>query len=297
MKLNPQQAPLYGDSVLTVFLSEEDEPEDDVVFYLLFSGSNLKHLASTKKIDSLTLKTIAPGHDCCETVKVSLCASKKDIQVLVVAEDTFQFVQDEASDAAQFLASSAGNQQALIFTRFLDKSRPASGDASILDWKITLAFRHLSLPEEWNVLGTDKSINEDVPRETLMHFAVRLDLLGLAWFLLQHPGGRESLSIQNNEGATPVSLALERGFQKLYKLLTDEKASEPESWSSVSREIHSGDFCVKHHRDLSIYTLTETFQEGGRWSLDDSIGELRKHIQNHSQQTVWSYCCCRLCAA
>ncbi|XP_078539288.1 A-kinase anchor protein 13-like isoform X2 [Lissotriton helveticus] len=221
MKFNPQQAPLYGDSVLTVFLSEEDKLEDDVVFYLLFAGSNLKHLASTKKIDSLTLKTIAPGHDCFETVKVSLCASKKNIPVFVVAEETFQFVQDEASDAAQFLASSAGNQQALIFTRFLDNSRPASGDASILDGKITLAFRHLRLPEEWNVLGTDKSINEDVPRETLMHFAVRLDLLGLAWFLLQHPGGRESLSVHNNEGATPVSLALERGFQKLYQLLTE----------------------------------------------------------------------------
>ncbi|XP_069078837.1 A-kinase anchor protein 13 isoform X2 [Pleurodeles waltl] len=284
MKLNPQQAPLYGDSVLTVLLSEEDELEDDVVFFLLFAGSNLNHLASTKKVDTLTLKTIAPGHDCCEAVKVSLCASKKDIPVLIVAEETFQFVQDEASDAAQFLASSAGNQQALIFTRFLDKSRPASGDASILDGKITLAFRHLSLPEEWNVLGTDKCIS-DVPRETLMHFAVRLDLLRLVWFLLQQPGGRESLSVHNNEGATPVSLALERGYQKLHKLLTDDEPSEPESWSSVSRVIHSGDFCVKHHRDLNVYTLTQTFQEGCRPSLDDNIGVLRKHIQKHSQQT------------
>ncbi|XP_069480375.1 A-kinase anchor protein 13 isoform X2 [Ambystoma mexicanum] len=285
MKLNPQQGPLYGDSVLTVLLTEDVELEEDVVFYLQFAGSTLKHLTSTKKVDSVTLKTITPGHDCCETVKVSLCASKKGSN-LVVAEETFQFVQDEAYDAAQFLAASAGNQQALIFTRFLERSRPPSGDASVLDEKITLAFRHLTLPEEWNVLGTGKNINEDVPQETLMHFAVRLGLVRLAWFLLQQPGGRDSLSVQNNEGTTPISLAQERGFQRLHQLLTDEPASEPDSWSSVSRVIHSGDeVCVKHHRGLQLYTLTERLQGGPRGGLEGRIGELRKHILSHSQRT------------
>lgn len=59
------------------------------------------------------------------------------------------------------------------------------------------------------------------PRETLMHFAVRLGLLRLTWFLLQKPGGRGALSIHNQEGATPVSLALERGHHKLHRLLTE----------------------------------------------------------------------------
>lgn len=59
------------------------------------------------------------------------------------------------------------------------------------------------------------------PRETLMHFAVRLGLLRLTWFLLQKPGGRGALSIHNKEGATPVSLALERGYHKLHQLLTE----------------------------------------------------------------------------
>lgn len=59
------------------------------------------------------------------------------------------------------------------------------------------------------------------PRETLMHFAVRLGLLRLAWLLLQKPGGRGALSIHNQEGATPASLALQRGYHKLHKLLTE----------------------------------------------------------------------------
>ncbi|PNJ19735.1 AKAP13 isoform 3 [Pongo abelii] len=256
MKLNPQQAPLYGDCVVTVLLAEEDKVEDDVVFYLVFLGSTLHHCTSTRKVSSDTLETIAPGHDCCETVKVQLCASKEGLPVFVVAEEDFHFVQDEAYDAAQFLATSAGNQQALNFTRFLDQSGPPSGDVNSLDKRLVLAFRHLKLPAEWNVLGTDQSLHDAGPRETLMHFAVRLGLLRLTWFLLQKPGGRGALSIHNQEGATPVSLALERGYHKLHQLLTEENAGEPDSWSSLSYEIPYGDCSVRHHRELDIYTLT-----------------------------------------
>ncbi|XP_010619322.1 A-kinase anchor protein 13 isoform X3 [Fukomys damarensis] len=256
MKLNPQQAPLYGDCVLTVLLAEEDKVEDDVVFYLVFSGSTLHHCASTRKVSSDTLETIAPGHDCCETVKVQLCASKEGLPAFVVAEEDFRFVQDEAYDAAQFLATSAGNQQALNFTRFLDHSGPPSKDVNSLDEKVSLAFRHLKLPAEWNVLGTDQTLHDGGPRETLMHFAVRLGLLRLTWFLLQKPGGRGALSVHNQEGATPVSLALERGYHKLHQLLTEENAGEPDSWSSLSYEMSYGDCSVRHHRELDIYTLT-----------------------------------------
>ena len=88
---------------------------------------------------------------------MQLCASKDGLPVFVVAEQDFRFVQDEAYDAAQFLAASAGNQQALNFTRFLDRSGPPSGDVNSLDEKVALAFRHLKLPAEWNVLGTDQT--------------------------------------------------------------------------------------------------------------------------------------------
>lgn len=105
------------------------------------------------------LPVFSLGHDCCETVKVLLCASREGLPVFVVAEEDFHFVQDEAYDAAQFLATSAGNQQALNFTRFLDRSGPPSGDVNSLDERVALAFRHLKLPAEWNVLGTDHTLH------------------------------------------------------------------------------------------------------------------------------------------
>ncbi|CAN8187469.1 unnamed protein product [Coccothraustes coccothraustes] len=286
MKLNPQQAPLYGDSVITVQLTEEDKVEDDVVFYLVFTGSTVQHCTSTRKITPGSLETISPGHDCCETVKVALCASREGHPVLVVAEESFQFVQDEAYDAAQFLATCAGNQQALNFTRFLDRSRPPAADVDFLDEKVALAFRHLKLPAEWNVLGADQSLSENIPRETLMHFAVRLGLLRLTWFLLQQPGGRGALSIHNNEGATPVSLALERGYQKLHQLLTEEGAREPDSWSTLSHTVHSGDYSVKHHRGLDVYLLTAEATEGTAASWERDIQHLQMHMQSHQHQSL-----------
>ncbi|XP_050165144.1 A-kinase anchor protein 13 isoform X11 [Myiozetetes cayanensis] len=285
MKLNPQQAPLYGDSVITVQLTEEDKVEDDVVFYLVFTGSTVQHCTSTRKINPGSLETISPGHDCCETVKVALCASREGHPVLVVAEESFQFVQDEAYDAAQFLATCAGNQQALNFTRFLDRSRPPAADVDFLDEKVALAFRHLKLPAEWNVLGADQSLTENIPRETLMHFAVRLGLLRLTWFLLQQPGGRGALSIHNNEGATPVSLALERGYQKLHQLLTEEEAREPDSWSTLSHTVHSGDYSVKHHRGLDVYLLTAEAKEGAASSWERDIRHLQMHMQSHQHKS------------
>ncbi|XP_010082150.1 PREDICTED: A-kinase anchor protein 13-like, partial [Pterocles gutturalis] len=275
-----------GDSVITVQLTEEDKVEDDVVFYLVFTGSTVQHCTSTRKINPGSLETISPGHDCCETVKVALCASREGHPVLIVAEESFQFVQDEAYDAAQFLASCAGNQQALNFTRFLDRSRPPAADVDFLDEKVALAFRHLKLPEEWNVLGADQSLTENIPRETLMHFAVRLGLLRLTWFLLQKPGGRGALRIHNTEGATPVSLALERGYQKLHQLLTEEEAREPDSWSTLSHTVHSGDYSVKHHRGLDVYMLTAETKEGVTASLESDIRHLQMHMQSHQHMSL-----------
>lgn len=42
-------------------LTEEDKVEDDVVFYLVFTGSTVQHCTSTRKINPGSLETISPG--------------------------------------------------------------------------------------------------------------------------------------------------------------------------------------------------------------------------------------------
>ncbi|XP_028632479.1 A-kinase anchor protein 13 isoform X1 [Grammomys surdaster] len=118
-----------------------------------------------------------------------------------------------------------------------------------------------------------------------MHFAVRLGLLRLTWFLLQKPGGRGALSIHNKEGATPVSLALERGYHKLHQLLTEENAGEPDFWSSLSYEIPYGDCSVRHHRELDIYTLTSESESHREPHGDSCTGHISK-LMNIQQQLM-----------
>ncbi|XP_075714325.1 A-kinase anchor protein 13 isoform X2 [Rhinoderma darwinii] len=284
MKLNPTQAPLYGDCVLTVSLTDQSELEDDAAFYLLFAGSTLRHLASARKVNSATLQTVTPGHDCCEQVKVLLFISKKGLSAAIVAEENFEFIKDEAYESAQFLASSVGNQQALLFAKFfLNNSRSSPRDAVVLDKKITLAFRHLRLPSGWNILGESPNITDGPGQETLMHFAARLGLCALSKFLLEQPGGRTSLAIADSGGATPVTLALERGFLKLHHLLTELDHNKIDLDAEYSHVEHSGDFWVTHHHGLNVYTLTKKSQVEAHDNMENNIEELSEYIQSHSQ--------------
>ncbi|XP_073424837.1 A-kinase anchor protein 13 isoform X2 [Dendrobates tinctorius] len=283
MKLNPTQAPLYGDCVLTVSLTEQSELEEDAVFYLLFAGSTLKHLASARKVDAATLETVTPGHDCCEHVKVLLFASKKGLSAIVAQED-FEFITDEAYESAQFLASGAGDQRALLFAKFfLNKSRSSPGDAAVLDKKITLAFRHLQLPSGWNVLGDCPNITDGPGWETLMHFAARLGLCALSKFLLEQPGGRTSLAIADSEGATPVTVALERGFLKLHHVLTQADPAKIDLGIDTSHVEHSGDFWIKHHCGLNVFSLTKKSQEEAQGNMETNINKLSNYIEGHTQ--------------
>lgn len=49
--------------MITVQLTEEDKVEDDVVFYLVFTGSTVQHCTSTRKINPGSLETISPGKE------------------------------------------------------------------------------------------------------------------------------------------------------------------------------------------------------------------------------------------
>ncbi|KAM4619139.1 A-kinase anchor protein 13 [Polymixia lowei] len=121
MKLNPQQAPLYGESVLTVRLddegvcwAEEEEEEDEVEFYLLFSGSNQQHLTTTLRVSNVTLQAVCPAHDVCEQVLVTLCTARPGGQVDLHSQESFCYVPDLALDMAQFLLSNTAPQGALL---------------------------------------------------------------------------------------------------------------------------------------------------------------------------------------
>ncbi|XP_055790458.1 A-kinase anchor protein 13-like isoform X6 [Salvelinus fontinalis] len=294
MKLNPQQAPVYGECLLTVQLGDEDnlEDEEDVEFYLLFAGTNQRHLTSTLRISHVTLQAVCPAHDCSESVQVTLCSARPGGSVDPVAEERFQFVQDLAFDMAQFLVSAAGQADGLEGALLLDECQIPLQECERLDDSLSLALRHLALPQGWSVLGTnmgtppgtnlDNSIAEPSPHETLLHFAARRGLRKVALFLLQQPGGREALRLPNKQGSTPVSVAEKRGHDQLQQLFTGVDTSPDTRIKAEERQCYPGGRALQHHPRLNTYTLTVDTEPGKTPpSLQGEVEELQKLIRSH----------------
>lgn len=57
-------------------------------------------------------------------------------------------------------------------------------------------------------------------RESLLHLAVRWGLPKLSQFLVCLPGGVQALALPNEEGSTPLDLALNGGHSKLVEDIT-----------------------------------------------------------------------------
>eukprot|EP00063_Salmo_salar_P029487 XP_014004322.1 PREDICTED: A-kinase anchor protein 13-like isoform X7 [Salmo salar] len=294
MKLNPQQAPLYGECLLTVQLGDGErlEDEEDVEFYLLFAGTTQRHLTSTLRISHVTLQAVCPAHDCCESVQVTLCSARSDGSVDPVAEERFQFVQDLAFDMAQFLVSAAGRADGLEGALLLDECQIPLQECERLDESLSLALRHLALPQGWSILGAnvgtppgtdlDNSIAEPGPHETLLHFAARRGLRRVALFLLEQPGGREALRLPNKQGSTPVSVAEKRGHNQLQQLFTEVETLSETRIKTEERQCYPGGRVLQHHPKLNTYTLTvDTLLGKPLPSLKGEVEELQKLIQRH----------------
>ncbi|XP_044047786.1 A-kinase anchor protein 13-like isoform X3 [Siniperca chuatsi] len=176
MKLNPQQAPLYGQCVLTVQLDDDDvsraegeEEEEEVELYLLFSGSTQRHLTSTLRVSRVTLQAVCPGHNVCEQVLVTLCLARRGGPVDTHSQETFCFVQDLALDMAHFLLDNADPQEALL----LDDEQIPLKECERLDQNLALALKHLTLPHQRTAPGapshtcTQTAVDRQMGNQTL----------------------------------------------------------------------------------------------------------------------------------
>ncbi|XP_027137513.1 A-kinase anchor protein 13 isoform X2 [Larimichthys crocea] len=277
MKLNPQQAPLYGQCVITVQLNDEElaVDEEGVDYFLLFAGSTQRHLTSTLRSDRDTLHALCPAHDCCEVVLVTLCSvsrgvpeSPEDLKpclgcVAPLAEHRFSFVQDLAFDMAQFLVSTAGRDDGLDGALLLDECQIPLQECERLDESLALALRHLALPAGWSLLGRNLTNSTDLnPQETLLHFSARRGLFRVTDFLLQQSGAKAALRLANREGHTPSTIAALRGHKRLHKLLTEAETDTETDKVTETVQLVSDARVGCHFPRLNTHTLTLTIHPG-----------------------------------
>ncbi|XP_038557888.1 A-kinase anchor protein 13 isoform X5 [Micropterus salmoides] len=277
MKLNPQQAPLYGQCVITVQLADEELVTDEGVdYFLLFGGSTQRHLTSTLRSSHDTLQAMCPAHDCCEVVLVTLCSVSRGVPevpedlkpclgaVAPLAEHRFSFVQDLAFDMAQFLVSTAGRADGLDGALLLDECQIPLQECERLDESLALALHHLVLPPGWSLLGNKLTNSNDLnPQETLLHFSARRGLVRVTHFWLQQPGAREALRLANRQGHTPSAIATLRGHECLHELLTKaETDAETDKGTETPQLASSEARVVCHLPRLNTHTLTLSVHPG-----------------------------------
>uniref|UniRef100_A0A8C9YP51 Uncharacterized protein n=1 Tax=Sander lucioperca TaxID=283035 RepID=A0A8C9YP51_SANLU len=296
MKLNPQQAPLYGECVLTVQLDDddvcraegEDEEEEEAEFYLLFSGSTQRHLSSTLRVSHVTLEAVCPAHNVCEQVLVTLCLARPGAPVDTHSQETFCFVQDLALDMAHFLLDNTSPQEAFL----LDDEQIGFKECERLDQSLALALKHLSLPPQRTGpaldtqtthtpahSGTDRDDTETQQEATsmdvctpldsctgrsqcqqlssLLHVAASHGLRTVAALVLQQPAGREALRTPNAQGQTAAAVAQSRGHQQLLQLFTQyETSSNVQVELKEQPHVDPEGRVFQHHAALGTYTLT-----------------------------------------
>ncbi|XP_058256548.1 A-kinase anchor protein 13 isoform X2 [Hemibagrus wyckioides] len=282
MKLNPRQAPLYGSCVLTVQLSNGERCEtEDVKFFLHFTGSTQRHVSSTLRIRHDTLQLVCPAHDRCESVVVTLFSEGPDGLVRHLSSEQMCFVQDLALDMAQFLLSAVGQDKGTEGALLLNECHIPLQECEKLDQSLALAFKHLTLRPDWSLL---QDSNDLEPQETLLHFAARRGLQRVASLLLHQPGARQALTLPNQEGATPATLAQSCGHNALLELLTQEETGTQDSTETRKRHC-SGDYVVQHHPDLNTYTLSVVNEPGTTpHSLLEDVQELQRAILQNTTQ-------------
>ncbi|XP_078017755.1 A-kinase anchor protein 13-like isoform X1 [Epinephelus lanceolatus] len=274
MKLNPQQAPLYGRCVITVQLADDElaADEEGVDYFLLFVGSTQRHLTSTLRSSHDTLQALCPAHDCCEVVLVTLCSVSRGVpkapedpkpclgHVAPLAEHRFSFVQDLAFDMAQFLVSTAGRADGLDGALLLDECQIPLQECERLDESLALALHHLALPPGWSLLGNKLTNSTDLnPQETLLHFSARRGLLRVTRFLLQQSGAKDALRLANRQGHTPAAIAALRGHERLHELLTQ---AETDKGTETLQLVSTDARVVCHLPRLNTHTLTLSNHSG-----------------------------------
>ncbi|XDV20609.1 hypothetical protein PO909_025911, partial [Leuciscus waleckii] len=146
---------------------------------------------------------------------------------------------------------------------------------SAADEKITQALANLHFLGWDSLAGQEKQVL--LPRETPLHVAVRLGFPHLSHFLLQESEGQRMVSIADDEGESPLTLAQKHGDPVLISALTDPSSSSAwrpvwmcQIWTDGSHQLRicpvtkSISLTVKHGTQIDAQSSIQLFREKSR---------------------------------
>ncbi|XP_019520603.1 PREDICTED: rho guanine nucleotide exchange factor 28-like [Hipposideros armiger] len=203
---------------------------------------------------------------------VSVCLCSEGYSPVTMGSSSVTYVDNMACRLARLLVTQADRLTASSHQTLLTPFALTVGALPALDEELVLALTQLELPLGWTVLG-NTSLEGALHRESLLHLAVRWGLPKLAQFLVCLPGGVQALALPNEEGSTPLDLALNGGHSKLVEDITNFQGRRSPGFSRV--QLSEDAFLQYIH---SSETLTLTLNHTAEHLLEADIKLFRKYF-------------------
>ncbi|XP_025913185.1 rho guanine nucleotide exchange factor 28-like [Apteryx rowi] len=261
-----------GQVTINATFGEDIYLPEDAEFYFVYNGSVKRHIMFAERISDNALQSIVPGHGCQEAVSVSVLMYTKGYSPVVLGSCPVTYRENLSCKLSRFLVNHAECVTAASHKMLLDKFELSIKDLQSLDNDLMMAIAHEELPSTWNILG-NYSEGEPEHKETLLHIAMKLGLVKLSQFLIAQPGGSLALALPNEDGATPLDLALQNGHSRLVEVFTNSQGSHS---FDISRAELSEGACVRFVH--SSGTLTLTFNHTAEHFLESDIKLFRKYF-------------------
>ncbi|CAL8277373.1 unnamed protein product [Merluccius merluccius] len=262
MELSRREVPLYGQVEAYALFQDPIVGSEEADFYVVLEGSTLTHVAvARQRSGEGCLWFTVPGHNVPEVVSVSSYYCHEDNRVRPCGSTAaLAYVSDTAQEVAEYLHANRWRLepqshlelQRLCSTRSRGWTqpdeeptsgrddegqgfvRPSPAEDAVclreLDAKVTQAMANMDILQQWR----NRPIEQQQPRETLLHLAVRQDLLHLSRFLLHQPKGHRALTLPNQEGETPLQLAQKSREHTLFRVLATHVVGGHCLWSDSS---------------------------------------------------------------
>uniref|UniRef100_A0A8C5UYV6 Rho guanine nucleotide exchange factor 28 n=1 Tax=Microcebus murinus TaxID=30608 RepID=A0A8C5UYV6_MICMU len=260
------QMTVYAKFDKNVYLPEDAE------FYFIYNGSHQRHVLIAERVKDNVLQSSVPGRGLQETVMVSVCLCSEGYSPVTMGSGSVTYVDNMACRLARLLVTQADRLTACSHQTLLTPFALTVGALPALDEELVLALTHLELPLGWTVLGSS-SLEVSPHRESLLHLAMRWGLAKLSQFLLCLPGGVQALALPNEEGATPLDLALHGGHSKLVEDIKNFQGRRSPGFSRVQLNEEAS-----LHYVHSSETLTLTLNHTAEHLLEADIKLFRKYF-------------------
>ncbi|XP_026895898.1 rho guanine nucleotide exchange factor 28 isoform X1 [Acinonyx jubatus] len=272
MELSCSDVPLYGQMTVYAKFGKNVYLPEDAEFYFIYDGSHQRHIVIARRTEDNVLQSSVPGHGLQEMVMVSVCLCSEGYSPVIMGSGSVTYVDNMACRLARLLVTQADRLTAGSHQTLLTPFALTAGALPALDEELVLALTHLEMPLGWTVLG-NYSLEVSLCRESLLHLAMRWGLPKLSRFLLCLPGGVQALALPNEEGATPLDLALRAGYSELVEDITNFQGRRFPDFSRV--QLSEDAFLQYIH---SSETLTLTLNHTAEHLLEGDIKLFRKYF-------------------